>query len=189
MNVESLAGRDLVSLMHWTSEEVAAVLTLAAEMKANPAHYAKALVGKSLFMYFEKPSLRTRVTFEAGMTQLGGHAIYYSASDGKIGVRESVEDVARNLDRWVDGVMCRTFSHALVEDLAKFTGIPVISWMWSTTTRAISGCVASMASITAWCRSQLACALRTCQGHCASCASASATRPRSPAPTLPLCNS
>jgi ornithine carbamoyltransferase len=113
--------------MHWTSEEVAAVLTLAVEMKANPAHYAKALVGKSLFMYFEKPSLRTRVTFEAGMTQLGGHAIYYSASDGKIGVRESVEDVARNLDRWVDGVMCRTFSHALVEDLAKFTGIPVIN--------------------------------------------------------------
>jgi len=96
-------------------------------MKANPAHYAKALAGKSLFMYFEKPSLRTRVTFEAGMTQLGGHAIYYSASDGKIGVRESVEDVARNLDRWVDGVMCRTFSHALVEDLAKFTGIPVIN--------------------------------------------------------------
>ncbi len=127
MNVESLAGRDLVSLMQWTSEEVAAVLTLAAELKANPAHYAKALAGKTLFMYFEKPSLRTRVTFEAGMTQLGGHAIYYSASDGKIGVRESVEDVARNLDRWVDGAMCRTFSHALVDDLARFTGIPVIN--------------------------------------------------------------
>ncbi len=127
MNVESLAGRDLVSLLHWTSEEVAAVLTLAAEMKANPAHYARALQGKTLFMYFEKPSLRTRVTFEAGMTQLGGHAIHYPASDGKIGVRESVEDVARNLDRWVDGAMCRTFSHALVEDLARLTGIPVIN--------------------------------------------------------------
>ena len=127
MNVESLAGRDLISLLHWTSEEVAAVLTLAAEVKANPAHYSKALLGKTLFMYFEKPSLRTRVTFEAGMTQLGGHAIYYSAADGKIGVRESVEDVARNLDRWVDGAMCRTFSHALVDDLARSTGIPVIN--------------------------------------------------------------
>ncbi len=127
MNVESLAGRDLISLLDWTSEEVAAVLTLAGEVKANPAHYAKALQGKTLFMYFEKPSLRTRVTFEAGMTELGGHAIYYSAADGKIGVRESVEDVARNLDRWVNGAMCRTFSHSMVEDLARLSGIPVIN--------------------------------------------------------------
>ena len=127
MNVESLAGRDLISLLDWTSEEVAAVLTLAAEVKANPAHYAKALQGKTLFMYFEKPSLRTRVTFEAGMTQLGGHAIYYSSADGKIGVREGVEDVARNLERWVDGAMCRTFSHSMVEDLARLSGIPVIN--------------------------------------------------------------
>ncbi len=127
MNVESLAGRDLISLLEWTAEEAAAVLTLAAEVKANPAHYARALEGKTLFMYFEKPSLRTRVTFEAGMTQLGGHAIHYSAADGKIGVRESVEDVARNLDRWVDGAMCRTFSHQTVQDLARSTGIPVIN--------------------------------------------------------------
>jgi ornithine carbamoyltransferase len=127
MNVESLTGRDLISLLDWTAEEVAAVLTLAAEVKANPAHYAKALQGKTLFMYFEKPSLRTRVTFEAGMTQLGGHAIYYSAADGKIGVRETVDDVARNLDRWVDGAMCRTFSHSMVADLARLTGIPVIN--------------------------------------------------------------
>ena len=127
MNVESLAGRDLISLLEWTAEEAAAVLILAAEVKANPAHYARALEGKTLFMYFEKPSLRTRVTFEAGMTQLGGHAIYYSAADGKIGVRESVEDVARNLDRWVDGAMCRTFSHETVQSLARSTGIPVIN--------------------------------------------------------------
>jgi ornithine carbamoyltransferase len=127
VNVESLAGRDLISLLEWTAEEAAAVLILAAEVKANPAHYARALEGKTLFMYFEKPSLRTRVTFEAGMTQLGGHAIYYSAADGKIGVRESVEDVARNLDRWVDGAMCRTFSHETVQSLARSTGIPVIN--------------------------------------------------------------
>jgi ornithine carbamoyltransferase len=67
------------------------------------------------------------VTFEAGMTQLGGHAIYYTATDGRIGVRESVQDVARNLDRWVDGAMCRTFSHDLVSELARFCRIPVIN--------------------------------------------------------------
>ncbi len=127
MSLESLAGRDLVSLLDFSPGEIRAILTLAAEAKANPGHYARALDGKTLFLYFEKPSLRTRVTFEAGMTQLGGHAIYYSASDGKIGVRESVEDVARNLDRWVDAAMCRTFRHELVADLARLSGIPVIN--------------------------------------------------------------
>lgn len=127
MSRETLAGRDLISLLDWTAEEVLETLNLADEVKANPSHYERALAGRTLFMYFEKPSLRTRVTFEAGMTQLGGHAISYSAADGKIGVRESVEDVARNLERWVDGAMCRTFSHALVEDLARCAEIPVIN--------------------------------------------------------------
>ena len=125
--VESLAGRDLISLLDLSPEEVSGLLELAQEVKANPSRVAKALEGKTLFMYFEKPSLRTRVTFEAGMTQLGGHAIYYTAADGKIGVRESVEDVARNLERWVDGAMCRTFSHQLVADLARLAEIPVIN--------------------------------------------------------------
>ena len=109
---------DLVSLLDFSTEELGAILKLAAEVKANPDHYGKTLRGATLFMYFEKPSLRTRITFEAGMTQLGGHAIYYTAGDGKIGVRESIRDVARNLDRWVDGAMLRTFHHALVADLA-----------------------------------------------------------------------
>jgi ornithine carbamoyltransferase len=127
MSNQSLLGRDLVSALDLTPDEAEEVLTVADEVKANPSHYAKALRGKTLFMYFEKPSLRTRVTFEAGMTQLGGHAINYSAGEGKIGVRESVEDVARNLERWVEGAMCRTFSHQLVEDLAKFAQIPIIN--------------------------------------------------------------
>ena len=114
MSGESLTGRDLISLLDFTPDELQRLLSLAVEVKANPGHYHDALAGSTLFMYFEKPSLRTRVTFEAGMTQLGGHAIYYSANDGKIGVRESVEDVARNLERWVDGAMCRTFSHQMV---------------------------------------------------------------------------
>ena len=124
---ESLAGRDLISLIEFTTDELRGILELAAEVKANPERYTEALAGCTLFMYFEKPSLRTRVTFEAGMTQLGGHAIYYTAAEGKIGVRESVEDVARNLDRWVDGAMCRTFSHAMLQELAEFAQIPVIN--------------------------------------------------------------
>jgi ornithine carbamoyltransferase len=123
----SLAGRDLVSLLDFSSEELERILEVASEVKADPGARAGALAGKTLFMYFEKPSLRTRITFETGMTQLGGHAIYYTGADGRIGVRESVEDVARNLERWVDGAMCRTFSHALVEDLAKFSKIPIIN--------------------------------------------------------------
>jgi ornithine carbamoyltransferase len=124
---ESLTGRDLVSLLDFSSEDLGRILDAAVEVKANPRHHADALLGKTLFMYFEKPSLRTRVTFEAGMTQLGGHAIYYTAADGKIGKRESVEDVARNLDRWVDGAMCRTFSHELIVELARFCQVPVIN--------------------------------------------------------------
>jgi len=127
VSIETLAGRDLISLLDFTPEEVEGMIVLASEVKANPEHHQQALAGRTLFMYFEKPSLRTRVTFEAGMTQLGGHAIYYAASDGKIGVRESVEDVARNLERWVDAAMCRTFSHAMVQDLARHAEIPIIN--------------------------------------------------------------
>ncbi len=123
----NLAGRDLISLLDFSTEELTGILDVAAASKAEPQRYSNALAGKTLFMYFEKPSLRTRVTFEAAMTQLGGHAIYYTAAEGKIGVRESVEDVARNLERWVDGAMCRTFSHAMLQELARHCGIPIIN--------------------------------------------------------------
>jgi ornithine carbamoyltransferase len=124
---ETLTGRDFVSMLDYGPDDLRRMLEVAGEVKANPGRYADALAGKTLFMYFEKPSLRTRVTFEAGMTQLGGHAIYYTAAEGRIGVRESVEDVARNLERWVEGAMCRTFSHDLVRDLARLARIPVIN--------------------------------------------------------------
>lgn len=127
MTRETLTGKDLVSLLDFDGEDLERILEVATEVKANPKHFADALSGRTLFMYFEKPSLRTRVTFEAGMTQLGGHAIYFTGADGKIGVRESVEDVARNLERWVDIAMCRTFSHQLVSELARFASIPVIN--------------------------------------------------------------
>jgi len=118
---------DLVSLADPTPQEIEEILDLAATMKGNPGHYADALAGKTLAMIFEKPSLRTRVTFEAGMTQLGGHAIYLAPTDAQIGTRESVPDVARNLERWVDGVMARTFAHKTVVDLASYAEIPVIN--------------------------------------------------------------
>ena len=127
MSGDSLAGRDLVSLLDFDTRELMRLLDLAVEVKARPDEYRGALAGRTLFMYFEKPSLRTRVTFETGMTELGGHAINYSSADGKIGVRESVADVARNLERWVDAAMCRTFSHELVEELARLSTIPVIN--------------------------------------------------------------
>jgi ornithine carbamoyltransferase len=123
----SLAGRDLISLIDFSSIELSTILDVAVDAKSDNRRYADALTGKTLFMYFEKPSLRTRVTFEAAMTQLGGHAIYYTAAEGKIGVRESVEDVGRNLERWVDGAMCRTFSHEMLQALAAAAGIPVIN--------------------------------------------------------------
>lgn len=127
MSGESLAGRDLISLLDYSSDELSRILDTAVNAKADQQKYAGALAGKTLFMYFEKPSLRTRVTFEAAMTQLGGHAIYYTAAEGKIGVRESVEDVGRNLERWVDGAMCRTFSHQMLQELAKAASIPIIN--------------------------------------------------------------
>ena len=85
------------------------------------------LKDKTLAMIFEKPSLRTRVTFETGMTQLGGHAIYLGPGDAKIGARETVADAGKNLSRWVDLIMARVFVHKTVEDLAKSATIPVIN--------------------------------------------------------------
>jgi ornithine carbamoyltransferase len=85
------------------------------------------LPGKTLAMIFEKPSLRTRVTFETGMTQLGGHAIYIQPSDIALGTRESVPDAARNFERMVQGIVARVFSHQTVVDLAKYANIPVIN--------------------------------------------------------------
>lgn len=85
------------------------------------------LAGKVLAMIFEKPSLRTRVTFEVGMWQLGGTAVYLAPGDAQLGSRESLPDAARNLERWVDGIMARTFAHATVEMLAANARIPVIN--------------------------------------------------------------
>jgi ornithine carbamoyltransferase len=122
-----LRGRDLLSLLDLSAEEIREILALGVEVKSEPARYRGALAGRSLFLYFEKPSLRTRVTFEVAMAELGGSSLYYTAAEGRIGVRESVADVARNLDRWVDAVVLRTFEHGLVEEFARHAQIPVVN--------------------------------------------------------------
>jgi ornithine carbamoyltransferase len=104
-----------------------ALIERARFMKADPAGFADALRGRTLGMIFEKPSLRTRVTFDVGMYQLGGHAVYLSPAEISLGKRESISDVARNLERMVQGIMIRTFAHDTVVRLAEAARIPVIN--------------------------------------------------------------
>jgi ornithine carbamoyltransferase len=121
--------KDFLSLVDWPAAELLEILGRARELKRLDAEGERppTLRGRVLAMFFEKPSLRTHVTFEAGMTQLGGHAILLRPEQVGIGSRESPADVARNLSRWVDGIVARTFSHALVEELAQQATIPVIN--------------------------------------------------------------
>jgi ornithine carbamoyltransferase len=103
------------------------ILDLTEKVKNKPQRFRDKLAHKILAMIFEKPSLRTRMTFETGMLQLGGEAIYLSPSDIRMGSREAVFDVGKNLERWVDGIMIRTFGHEIAIHLADASGIPVIN--------------------------------------------------------------
>jgi ornithine carbamoyltransferase len=118
---------DFVSLRDFTPAQIRHLLDLATDIKAQPAEYSGALKGKTLAMIFEKPSLRTRVTFDVGIHQLGGFSIYLSPAEINLGKRESAFDVAKNLERMVQGLMIRTFAHAIVEDMAREASIPVIN--------------------------------------------------------------
>ncbi len=119
--------RDFLSLHEITITEMEGLLKLAAEVKAHPKTFVTALQGKMAALIFEKPSLRTRVTFEVGFEQLGGHAVYLAPGDIGLGKRESVGDVARNLSRWVDVMIVRTFSQTLLEELAHEARVPIIN--------------------------------------------------------------
>lgn len=122
-----MTKKDFITIRNFTPAEVRKLIDDAIDIKAHPAKYADALKGKALAMIFEKPSLRTRVTFDVGIRQLGGFAIYLSPAEISLGKRESVADVARNLERMVQGIMARTFSHRIVEELAEHAHIPVIN--------------------------------------------------------------
>ncbi len=125
----SLQGRSLVSVNDLTREELAQILDTAASLKREGSHgnSRRPLAGKTLGMIFQKPSLRTRVSFEAGMTQLGGHAIYLAPADIKLGERETTEDVAIVLSRFCDLLVARVFGHDIVVDLARHATVPVIN--------------------------------------------------------------
>ena len=121
--------KDLLTLLDLSPAEITKILNLADQMKFNLKHQLKHnyLEGKTLAMIFEKASTRTRVSFEVGMFQLGGHALNLPGRDSQMGRGEPVEDTARVLSRYCDGIMIRTFSHEMVEELAKYADIPVIN--------------------------------------------------------------
>jgi ornithine carbamoyltransferase len=123
----ALHGRDLLSLRDLGPDEITALLRLASDVKREPSAYAHVLAGSTLALLFEKPSLRTRVSFDTAMFQLGGHAIYLGPAEVGLGVREPVADVARTLSGMVQGIMARTFSHATLEALAAAATVPVIN--------------------------------------------------------------
>ena len=121
--------RDLLSLQDLSREEIRGILTLARQLKQSQKRGAthRLLAGKTLAMVFEKPSLRTRVSFETGMIQLGGHAVFLGPAEIHLGVRESPADCARSLSRWVDLIVLRTFSQDILEEVARSATVPVIN--------------------------------------------------------------
>jgi len=132
----TLPHRHLISLHDLAAAEVEFLLKLGQRVKIQPNRFRSALEGKTLAMLFEKPSLRTRVTFEVGMEQLGGKAIYLGPQEVGLGKREPVKDVARNLSRWVDAVMVRAFAHQTVMELAENASVPVINGLSNLSIRA-----------------------------------------------------
>jgi ornithine carbamoyltransferase len=125
-----LAGdvaHDLVTGMEWPAATVRECLHLAAEVKSAPERYRTALAGKFIAMIFEKPSLRTRTTFDIGMQSMGGGAVFLDNTQTHLGERESIKDVAKNLERWVHGIVARVFAQSSLDELAEHASIPVIN--------------------------------------------------------------
>lgn len=125
--VESLAGRDFCSVADFTTAEVAEVMKLAHAVKADPGKYRWALDAKQMVMFFEKASLRTRLTFEAAINTLGGNAIFVDQTQSPLGERESLADMARNLERWVSVIVLRTYAHESITEMAQYAACPVIN--------------------------------------------------------------
>jgi ornithine carbamoyltransferase len=118
---------DLVSTRELGPQGVQAVLHLAELMKSRPSVFQRSLAGKQMVMFFEKPSLRTRITFEAGMTSLGGTAMFVDQSLNRLDARETLSDIAHNLERWVDVIVLRTFAQETITGMAQYASVPVIN--------------------------------------------------------------
>ncbi|MCZ6570667.1 MAG: ornithine carbamoyltransferase [Deltaproteobacteria bacterium] len=121
--------KDFISIADWSRDAIEAMLARASELKAQRKRRepSRALQNRSVLLYFEKPSLRTLVSFEIGVAELGGHPVYLPPSQVRIGEREAIEDVSRNLSCWCDAIVARTHSHQLVLDLAREASVPVIN--------------------------------------------------------------
>lgn len=120
-------NKDLISINNLSVKEIESIFNLASKIKKNKSAFANKLKGKSVALIFQKPSNRTRVSFEVGIWQLGGNCIYLGPGEINLGVRESVEDVAKTLSRYLDAIVARTYKHSDVLDLAKYSKIPVIN--------------------------------------------------------------
>lgn len=119
--------KHLLSIKELSQSQLLDILALAKKIKANPADYRRALDGKSVVMLFEKPSLRTRVSFDIGINKLGGHCLYLDQQNGALGKREPVSDFASNLSCWADAIVARTYLHSTIEELAEHGTVPVIN--------------------------------------------------------------
>jgi ornithine carbamoyltransferase len=124
---EPIAPRDLVSIHDLAPAEILSLFNLTTMLKRRPADFRSVLAGKQMVMFFEKPSLRTRLTFEAGMDSLGGSTFFFDQTASRLNARESLYDIAHNLERWIDVIVLRTFSHAVVEEMATYASVPVIN--------------------------------------------------------------
>ena len=122
-----LATGDFVNVSDLSRKEFLALLDLAADIKVHPGRYRDLLSGCGLAMIFEKPSLRTRVTFDVAMQEMGGHAVFLDFTESPLGEREDIVDVAHNLERWMDAIVARTFGHESIELLARSCSVPVIN--------------------------------------------------------------
>jgi ornithine carbamoyltransferase len=119
--------KDLLSIKNLAAGEIECILKLSYELKRNKKKFSKALAGKNLALIFQKPSNRTRVSFEVGMYQLGGNALYLSPNEINIGIREGIKDVAKTISRYVDGIVLRTFEHKNCLDMASCATVPIIN--------------------------------------------------------------
>ena len=120
-------ANDLLTGAEWSPAHSRELLALTSEIKSNPARYAQTLRGKFLALIFEKPSLRTRVTFEVGIQSMGGQVVFLDHTQARLGERESIADVARNLERWVHGIVARVYEQRVLDEMAASTDIPVVN--------------------------------------------------------------
>src|SRR5437773_9732428 len=125
--INSIPGHDLVSIRDLSPNKVESIFHLASRMKSRPEDYRTALAGKHVAMFFEKPSLRTRLTFEAGICGLGGSVSFVDQRHERLDARETLSDIAHNVERWVSGIVLRTFAHETVEGMAEHACVPVVN--------------------------------------------------------------